>query len=54
MNSLSRCNLVHKFIPMPQAMKISDAKAALEKDGKNGESTGMAADTSQKQNGSNR
>ena len=26
MNSLSHCNLVHKFIPMPQAMKIPDAK----------------------------
>ena len=24
-------NLVHKFIPMPLAMKISDAKAAVEK-----------------------
>ena len=24
--------LVHKFIPMPQAMKIPDAKAAMEKE----------------------
>ena len=30
-NSLSHYNLVHKFIPMPQAMKIPDAKAAVEK-----------------------
>ena len=29
MNSLSHNNLVHKF--MPQAMKIPDAKAAVEK-----------------------
>ena len=32
MNSLSHYNLVSKFIPMPQAMKISDAKAAVEKE----------------------
>ena len=31
MSSLSHCNLVHKFIPVPQAMKISGAKAAMEK-----------------------
>ena len=30
-NSLSRENLVHKFIPMAQALKIPDAKAAVEK-----------------------
>ena len=30
-NSLSHYNLVHKFIPSPQAMKILDAKAAVEK-----------------------
>ena len=30
-NSLSHCNLVHKFIPMPQAFKIPVAKAAVEK-----------------------
>ena len=29
MNSLSHVNLVHKFIPMPQALKIPDAKAAV-------------------------
>ena len=31
-NSLSRYNLVHKFIPMPQAFKIPDAEAAVEKE----------------------
>ena len=30
-NSLQRYNLVHKFIPMPQAMIIPAAKAAVEK-----------------------
>ena len=34
-NSLPHCNLVHKFIPMPQAMKIPAAKAALDKEWKN-------------------
>ena len=34
MNSLSHCNLVHKFIPVPQAMKIPDAKAAVDKEWK--------------------
>ena len=28
-NSFNHYNLVHKFIPMPQAMKIPDAKAAV-------------------------
>ena len=49
MNSPSHCNLVHKFIPMPQAMKIPDAKAAVEKKGKTRKNPGMAADESQKQ-----
>ena len=31
-NSLSHYNLVHKFIPMPQAMKIPAAKAAVVKE----------------------
>ena len=31
-NSLQRYNLVHKFIPMPQAMKIPAAKAAVDKE----------------------
>ena len=32
MNSLSHCNLVRKFIPVPQALKMPDAKAAAEKE----------------------
>ena len=49
-NSLSHYNLVHKFIPMPQAMKNPDAKAAVDNElGKTRENTGMAADESQKQ-----
>ena len=31
-NSLQHCNLVHKFLPMPQAMKIPAAKAAVDKE----------------------
>ena len=31
-NSLQHCNLVQKFIPMPQAMKIPAAKAAVDKE----------------------
>ena len=31
-NSLQHNNLVHKFIPMPQAIKIPVAKAAVDKD----------------------
>ena len=31
-HSLSHYNLVHKFIPVPEAMKIPDAKAAVEKE----------------------
>ena len=31
-NSSSHYDLVHKFIPMPEAMKIPDAKAAVEKE----------------------
>ena len=29
--SMIRYNFVHKFLPVPQAMKIPDAKAAVEK-----------------------
>ena len=32
--SMNRHNLVHKFIPMPQAMKIPDAKSASHKEWK--------------------
>ena len=31
-NSLQHYKLVHKFIPMPQAMKIPAAKAAVDKE----------------------
>ena len=31
-NPLQHCNWVHKFIPMPQAMKIPGAKAAVDKE----------------------
>ena len=34
-NSLQHYNLVHKFIPMPQAMKITAAKAAVDKECEN-------------------
>ena len=34
-NFLQHYNLVHKFIPMPESMKIPAAKAAVDKDGKN-------------------
>ena len=34
-NSLLHYNLVHKFIPMPQALKIPAAKAAVDKNEKN-------------------
>ena len=33
-NSVFHYNLVHKFIPMPQAMKIPDAKEAVDKERK--------------------
>ena len=32
MNSMTRYSLVHKFIPMPEAIKIPDSKAAVEKE----------------------
>ena len=31
-NSLQHCNLVHKFIPLPQALKIPAANAAVDKE----------------------
>ena len=31
-NSLGHYNLVHKLIPMPQALKIPDAQAVVEKE----------------------
>ena len=48
-NSLQHYNLVHKFIPMPQAMKILAAKAAVDKELKKiGEIFGVEPDESQK------
>ena len=34
-NSLQHYNLVHKFVPVPQAMKIPAAKAAVDKEWEN-------------------
>ena len=34
-NSLQHYDMVHKFIPMPLAMKIPAAKAAMEKEWEN-------------------
>ena len=44
-NSLQHYNLVHKFIPMPQATKIPAAKAAVDKEwAKIGEDFGVEPD----------
>ena len=48
-NSLQHYNLVHKFIPMPQAMKIPAAKGSSGQGmGKIGEYFGVEPDESQK------
>ena len=48
-NSLQHYNLVHNVIPMPQAMKIPAAKAAVDKEWeKFGENFGVEPDESQK------
>ena len=49
-NSLQHYNLVHKFIPMPQAMKIPAAKSSSgQKNGKKLEKiSGVEPDKSQK------
>ena len=48
-NSLQHYNLVHKFIPMPQAMKIPAAKSSSEQGmGKIGKNFGVEPDESQK------
>ena len=31
---MTHCNLVHKFIPLPQSMKILDAKEAVDNEWK--------------------
>ena len=49
-NSPSHYNLVHKFIPMPQALKIPEAKAgSVQRMGKARENASMASDESQEQ-----
>ena len=49
-NSLQHYNLVHKFIPMPQAMKIPAAKAAVDKEWEKLEkNSGVGHNKSQKQ-----
>ena len=48
--SLQHCILVHTFIPMPQAMKIPAAKAAVDEEWeKIGKDSGVGHDKSQKQ-----
>ena len=47
-NSLQHYNLVHKFIPMPQAMIIPAAKAAVDKEWTIRENIGVEPDESQK------
>ena len=48
-NSLQHYNLVHKFIPVPQAMKIPAAKAAVDKEWeKLGKDSGVGPDETQK------
>ena len=47
-NSLQQYNLVHKFIPVPQAMKIPAAKAAVDKEWEIGKDCGVEPDESQK------
>ena len=49
MNSLNHFNLVHKFIPVHQAMKMPDAKDAVEQEReKLKKISGMAGDERQK------
>ena len=47
-HSLQHYNLVHKFIPMPQGMKIPAAKAAVDKEWKNWRNFCVESDESQK------
>ena len=47
-NSLQHYNLVHKFIPVPQAMKIPAAKAAVDKKWEKLENFGVVPDENQK------
>ena len=50
-NSLQHLILVHKFIPMPQAMKIPAAKAAVDKEWGNWKRFQRGPDESQKKRG---
>ena len=53
LNSISHYNLVYKFVLMPQAMKIPDAKAAMDKDiGKTRENASAGIIQSNEQKGS--
>ena len=47
-NSLQHYYVVHKFIPMLQAMKIPAAKAAVDKEWEKLEKSGVEPDESQK------
>ena len=47
-NSIQHFNLVHKFIPMPQAMNSSSKSSSGHGMGKNGENSGVEPGTSQK------
>ena len=49
MNSITHCSLVHKIIPIPQALKIQMQRRQWRNNGKTGYNTGMTADESQKQ-----
>ena len=49
-NSPHHYDLLHKFIPVPQAMKTPAAKAAVEKEWIKLENSGVESDRSQKQN----
>ena len=50
--SMAHYNLVHKFIPLPQAMKIPDAKAAVDKEWKNArDNSSLGLGKSQEQRG---
>ena len=53
-NSLQHYNLVHKFIPMLQAIQIPAAKAAVDKDWENWRNFGVEPTKSQKQKRSDR
>ena len=47
-NVLQHYNFVHKFIPMPQAMKIPAAKATVDKEWEKLEKISVELDKSQK------